>query len=1113
MDGGARSNPPKRGTKPSKPGFTPASMVPMELMRQQAEARKLGITAKSGTSPVVLSVAMEYVKEKKAAEEAAAEEAAKAAEVAETARRAAAEQAEVIAMAAIVPAGAISGDENPLAAARQTPAYAAVNALTPLTQAQELVLALADNIHDAWGGFRNKPGGAEINDVLLAIGSRKTQTAYPPINFTAMLTAYGFPHIQTSKIEATTIAHFEKNYSQIEPVSPNAVATYEQIIAAPDIPTLEARVKGLRTTYDSYVITSPNSNIETLLLDPNNQAKICAFVRTFLFGQNAGYTMYPTFDAHSGVFAKIFRDQPDMRVLITPMNIADSATTSYKKIGLEEPVFFFPETEQGRFKTTRNTLTRDPLAAAPPNPAIPAITMSYINNGFGPLLPTNFSFEIAMAGVDPITGSYRGFPQGPSLDYLIDLTLAAAPPPAAAVAGPVDFSRVQPSSSCFLVGTDIHNGTAAIRDRIVGGIRAFWDAIFMDIKRMGDQDQVDAAFVANASLGRVVLVTIDRLCALAARLKGIPCIWHDGEKIILYKNHRMDTTLTPEEIAAYEAAKEAKFVGENTAMYNYITSQEALGRVAAFAGSIPLDPAVPSLLQRKFVDMHTYLASAHAALDAYIAQLNIALTGDTATDATKINNLFEALGSRNIEPRAAVDIYTFISGGGALFNKQTDYPFLNYSYKKFKEVKSSFDTIRNTVLSVRPRREPIDFGAALNGPDGYNTLVTRIIDSLLIDGVEEALKGAYLLLPADLNAFQNRVNSIDKYLEAEKNNPAAKGGLKADAMAASDAIKASLIARFPVAVGTDDPRVMIGGALADDIALFKDICEQAANVVNVAVAAVAPVIRQQYALKRFLYEYRLFLRNQKRDNTLLFMALQTVIHEGVTINGNLLPAILPAEIPNAYLARLNAQPWFNLAAIQAQINAYVAPGVGPGPDQVFYDALPAATFQNLLESLKNQWGERYRAIDILLEPYADDATLKNGHPLKPLLGPPPNAITIARATTYSLFVLTELNDIFQGKVRNNTSILPSLFGGFPASLKYYTLTIPKEWSNLPRIIDALTRMTAAGRFSNEPLRLFAGGTRKRSSKKGRKTMRNRKRRTIRNHTQGSSNKRKTIRHH
>lgn len=225
-----------------------------------------------------------------------------------------------------------------------------------------------------------------------------------------------------------------------------------------------------------------------------------------------------TFDAGTGTIGKIFRDIDNVRNLITPANIADSAGNNIKALGARnEYIFAQDTTSANNYQFNSNFYTED------------VAEISFINNKFVDKNPYGFTLKI---------NDFR-FPfssvqtNGPSVNYLVGLILKNP--------------KLKSTRNTIINIDDILTEN---KKKIVE------KGIFFDLKRTGDYEQVNSAIKISKDKPYTVVCTIDRLCALYARIQKQPSIFQYKESITLFrfpKNIKIDPKQQKLQTLKYES--------------------------------------------------------------------------------------------------------------------------------------------------------------------------------------------------------------------------------------------------------------------------------------------------------------------------------------------------------------------------------------------------------------------------------------------------------------------------------------------------------------------------------------------------------------------------------
>jgi hypothetical protein len=594
----------------------------------------------------------------------------------------------------------------------------------------QFIIGIADTIHDMWGGYRNRAGGGEIDIMLttmfkneytnLCTGYRLEPPVFPRDSNIGSILGIIFTHAasiaataEPTNYEAKVVASIP--VSDIEDATIDFIESVVKFIDRKD-PTsnyvLSAPVAFDRTK-DSLTISPGEVSIKGLTAP--DKLRIANTVLEYFFNNPATEALL-TFDAGAGIVGKIFKDHGSARGLILPQNIADSATTTFARLGEVENMYVFPADDAGNFYSKNNVLTKYPYGAVPPT------EMGYNNTGFTDKSPFSFSI-VAKTGPATIMRSFGPKEkQGPSLDYLLDLHLTS-------VRGG-DPTIVAPTSACLEIGKSITpDFFAAIQARI----RASGSSPFICMKRGGDADQCRAASMLAAAGNKVILVTIDRLCALLGRLLGLCVILHYGETMTLYKNKITDATTTPEQAAAALAARDERFVRNYTPLYTFYNNTGNVGLLTAFIDSIRAEKAavaIPSiqgkssgkiveLLQQRLDDIITYLT-------------NIGGFFQERGAATKANiEAFLSNATQNkVDTNTLSDLQNLLEAR-SLFSLDKKYPFLKFNFDDYRKLYSAAIANLATVSNPRPSRTAINYYNLINNDDGFNYLLGKLHGTFL----------------------------------------------------------------------------------------------------------------------------------------------------------------------------------------------------------------------------------------------------------------------------------------------------------------------------------------------------------------------------------------------
>lgn len=761
------------------------------------------------------------------------------------------------------------------------------------TEPERFGLSIADTIHDAWGGYRNKEPANEdiINPAIADIFARRWG-GVAGATATKMVSNYLETvlddRVLLSNIEDSTIAYFEKHSDFIRPRAPNAVKTYDEIIALADV---EATAHAERQGNDTYVIKTDKKDVDGIITSFANKDKVNRFILKFLLDTTEA-DIYMTFDAAPMAVGKLFRDHTNVSGLIMPQNIGDSATTSFKQLGRGVDLYKFPVSEDGRFVGKRSILSEREKG----------LVTYYEDEGFSKTFPFHFRYGLQNVLSNGSYGpahaymSYKnGYNQGPSLDYLLELMLQAREPAP-------KFTRVVPTTSCLRIGDSIEFNP--VIKKLVSDMGG---SIFLDIKRGGDQDACDAAFLVLQEFIKsgkyVILVTLDRLCSLLARLLGIPCILHHGDTLTLFKNSMADRTLTPAQRAAFHAAKISNYVTQYMELYNKFANPNALKNLATFMCSIrdqiriedapaPAGkkskrvelPALVPLIRNRFVDIYNHLKGFALRWPKYGFPAIPAGASMTAKKET-IEGLIALFGEEVDDNQKGYDQNFLLEISAILdvpqaFDATKEYNFLKYSFKQYRALEKPLTDFIQIQRRGKPLRDPENYEAMLNRDGGFNTLLSGFTSTFFNKAAGILAQEAFLIkggAQADKDTLANYeklalvVSRLVGETAADRKLRSDFKVAKAAAVDASQRIRAALIYNrtVPDVFPAIDPELTItcqrGGAIqkggyfmrGTEYNIIKDICEEANIFMNREVGRVYPILLLKVAIDQLIEHLQL----------------------------------------------------------------------------------------------------------------------------------------------------------------------------------------------------------------------------------------------------------------
>ena len=662
----------------------------------------------------------------------------------------------------------------------------------------------------------------------------------------------------------------------------------------------------------------------------------------------------------------------------------------------------------------------------------------YKNARFNEKNPYGFTYNlqyIVPEGSMEIPYSFGpGQQQGASIDYLLSLTSAAL--------HGYSLSAVTIPSNCLNIGASI----APLEETIRSQIREGTHSPFIDLKRTGDGDQGDGAFEMNKLLKHVVLGTGDRLLFTMMRLMKFRCILQYHQTLTIFRG-TMPVAMTEEQVAAYKAAKKARFIAQYTENYNIFTHPEMPKVLAIFISSIKL-PETPlklvvtvvTLLAQKVESLITLLTGFGRAVAG--AALPIVPIGQPAEEhVITMITICQSVGvSRS-------DISSFLQMFTKQFDYKKDYPLIKYSFKPYKALSAAIRALHGKLTSTRPERAPVNYFTLADKEGGYNKSLLEILNSM-----PPSAAGPPLIL--DSQTTRDAVGPIIASL------------------------------RTDVMVGGRRGQRQRGGGLEDSRAfLFREICSVAATYIKVTLS---PHIQHTIKLS--------VLHNTIRAYRLAATGAQAAIDAANIEHGNArqyFPTISPANIE----ATIEAQTH----VADAERDLIIPALLGDAANAIA--KLEEIQFLWVSASIENEshphdpviWWQ-------LLNPFSDDSRTINGghifyseHLQRDPLAHRYISGFIDIPEIPSLLTLAIINDMLEGAVWRQTSIFTQLFvagGLLPRSIGKLQIQTPPQWDSLQNLVTNVYRSVSTGRISREILTLFGGHRRKtRRRSKRRKTLR------------------------
>jgi hypothetical protein len=531
-------------------------------------------------------------------------------------------------------------------------------------------------------------------------------------------------HITVSTIEDSTVTAFEDTVDYLSRPSPEAVVTYKQILEG------KADIAGKRVAYRSITLNPENMEVKTLTAPEKEQIRNA--IKIFMSGRTDG-KFYLSFDAAGKDVTKIFRDDANTVALIMPANIADSATSSVRKLGTQENVFYFPKDATSK----RNTLTK------------PDYEIKFVDQGFSPLTPFAFNYEVSKSGKLIGTSSFGDkITQGPSLDTLMKNHIDAY--------NRRDF-RNSGSSGCLDIAADFsEDSVAEIQTDVQAG-----RSIFQSAKMCGDGDQVDELELAERDLqdpvGTFVFVSADRQAVLERRLRKGAAILHYSGTFTLYRN---DKGVSDKDIAEYNALKSKKFVDDNTSLYNaiYDSINSKVDQLLIELNNITLDSKYMSTI------VLTLFKNRMKDIGAYLAKIQT-VSRPTRIDPPSENDIKEAYAAfetNGIPISTLIYLNKYVTSNNKAYKT---YPFLRFSLEDYKTLAVQITAATATMRSVRPVRIPEDFFSHLTQKEGYTETVDTLLESFFDPSLLDPTIIPALKLPEPNKEDQD---TVTQFIEADR---------------------------------------------------------------------------------------------------------------------------------------------------------------------------------------------------------------------------------------------------------------------------------------------------------------------------------------------------------
>ena len=575
------------------------------------------------------------------------------------------------------------------------------------------LLAGADSIHDfddaggrvslqSWGAVDSALKNAllNLNINTTSFGTQNTYTEWLAASSNKGITS-------SSAVEDQTILFYEKQYAKPLNALLKRTLTYRTVIDTINrqnkgdinVAIFEA-YKELCGSYGSTCILDidmePEENWDTSY-STTDKVWIALFMLNYFFPPEVAATQTPekyntqlpsyiTFDAGSNIPSKIFGRLDQVINLITPLNIADSAATgenhliadgkkNQKRAGVKNK-YAFPVNSANQYTYTSNVYTSSEYKLSIPSPA-----------DYNEKNKNQFQINITTPANSPISSIVFDAKHtvGPSVAYLSDTIAGGSYEPERNMADLRGLPKVP--------------------------------TLLLDLKRSGDWEQCSAAYTLNNIMastvsGRVILCSIDRLCALYSRCIGQNTLWHCGTHLKLYRFP--GKSLTAAQLQEIEAEKQrmaeklATQMSEAVAAMKTAVRQTIVNLTAiiddAYTPTPPRTISLPLVFKKGFGKnvVDTWLA------DVGIRQLFVVRSKLTAllddAESAKIDNavFFEQLSAVYGE---TIDYLNYKTYEAKIQSVSTlvklNIPFFSYSLNVLKNVQSNLNVIQSFNPSQR----------------------------------------------------------------------------------------------------------------------------------------------------------------------------------------------------------------------------------------------------------------------------------------------------------------------------------------------------------------------------------------------------------------------------
>ena len=412
-----------------------------------------------------------------------------------------------------------------------------------------LTIGLLDSIHDFKGEETPVP------EILLQVLQQKTGLG--GIDLGQFLAQFTQGNIKSlSNYERRSEAYIER-INGMPSLEPENFITYQDIISdhQKSGKSLWKKYKDLKNVVD--IISIGPSEFQSFAELAGNEASdlnnkqiyqniLGDFILSFLFPDDQSNPRI-TFDGNSGVLGKIFSDIDQMKCVITPLTIGDSATTTTNSLKGRIECVFPSMNELLKYNVSSNIFTQNDFE------------LSYNDKGFNKYNIYQFSLDVNNKNS---ANNYVSIPfssdqnQGPSISYLSELITL--------LQNNVNTTNIEGNTKNVLkIGRFLPsiNSTKDIKQQLL-----------FDIKRTGDYEQVNSSLnIKQKFYPNMILSTRDVLCSTYSRFVKQSCIFHNDETMTLY---RFPTGKMTAEGVLLKTINDANYINTLFQKINFINGTE-----------------------------------------------------------------------------------------------------------------------------------------------------------------------------------------------------------------------------------------------------------------------------------------------------------------------------------------------------------------------------------------------------------------------------------------------------------------------------------------------------------------------------------------------------------